>query len=106
MVILECPGESDEQRVAVAGGDALLYINSDLDPNTLYRLDPVTGAVLSVETTDGLVYDGLGFESASSAPTNIYEASMDSDPGWTLEGNWQYGAPTGGGSGSPPEPLR
>jgi M6 family metalloprotease-like protein len=27
----------------------------------------------------------------------IYAANMDTDPGWTLEGQWQWGTPAGGG---------
>ena len=41
------------------GGTSLLYINSDIDPGKLYRLNPWTGAVLSTETTDGLGYGGF-----------------------------------------------
>ena len=41
-------------------GQALLYINSDVDATKLYRLDPVSGAVLSVETTAGFTVDGIG----------------------------------------------
>jgi len=43
-------------------GHSLLYVNSDVDPNVLYRLDPVSGAVLSTETTAGANYDGLGYD--------------------------------------------
>lgn len=42
-----------------------------------------------------------------SIPATIYSATMDSDPGWTLEPDWQYGVPaygsggpTGGATGS------
>jgi len=79
-------------------GQSLLYVNSDVDPSKLYRLNPVTGAVLSTETTDGLSYDGLGIRSYPLVPTPIYSADMDTNPGWTLEGDWQWGVPTGGGS--------
>ena len=30
-------------------------------------------------------------------PSKRYEWTLDSDPGWTCEGLWQYGVPTGGG---------
>jgi hypothetical protein len=30
-------------------------------------------------------------------PETIYEANMDSNPGWTLQGDWAYGQPSGGG---------
>lgn len=29
--------------------------------------------------------------------TTIYSANMNSNPGWTLQGQWAYGTPTGGG---------
>ena len=36
----------------------------------------------------------------------IYSANMDTDPGWTLQGDWAYGTPTGGGgSTGQPDPL-
>ena len=80
------------------GGDSLLYVNSDESPGMLYRLNPFTGAVLSIETTAVNANDGLGFETLAQADVTIYEANMDTDPGWTLEGQWAYGVPTGGGS--------
>ncbi len=82
------------------GGASLLYLNADVDPNRLYRLDPITGAVQSVESTAGFSASGLGFSSTPPTATTIYAANMDSDPGWTLEGDWQYGTPLGGGSGA------
>lgn len=33
-------------------------------------------------------------------PTVIYDFPLDSDPGWTTEGQWAFGVPTGAGSGS------
>ena len=41
--------------------NSLLYVNSDLDPTIVYRLDPSTGSVLSTESASGNVVDGLGF---------------------------------------------
>ena len=31
-------------------------------------------------------------------PDVLYEVTLDSDPGWTTEGQWAYGQPTGGGT--------
>ena len=36
----------------------------------------------------------------SAGPQVLVEWNMDVDPGWTLEGGWEYGTPTGG-SGDP-----
>ena len=39
----------------------------------------------------------------SAAPQAIYSFPLDTDPGWTTEGQWAFGVPTGGGSnGSDP----
>ncbi len=38
--------------------------------------------------------------SAEGPEDVITSWNMDSDPGWTLEGQWQYGKPTGGGTHS------
>ncbi len=35
---------------------------------------------------------------ACSAPQLIYNFPLDVDPGWTTEGQWAFGQPTGGGS--------
>ncbi|MCH8046641.1 MAG: tandem-95 repeat protein [Planctomycetes bacterium] len=32
----------------------------------------------------------------ASAVSTLYEANMDVDPGWVMQGEWQYGQPTGG----------
>ena len=32
-------------------------------------------------------------------PTAVYAASLDTDPGWSLEGRWEYGVPAYPGSG-------
>ena len=34
----------------------------------------------------------------SPAPMLVYEYNLDSDPGWTVEGQWAFGAPLGYGS--------
>jgi len=44
-------------------GNTLLYVNSDADPTTVWRLDPVTGAVRSRETRSADPIDGLAFAS-------------------------------------------
>jgi subtilisin family serine protease len=95
------PGQSRIGLSMAEGGQTLLYVNSDVDPTQLYRLDPLTGATLSVESIDsasGIAYDGLDFASPRVGVTTIYSANMDVDPGWTLEGGWSYGRPAGGGS--------
>ncbi|MHC4260006.1 MAG: hypothetical protein ACYSTF_06315 [Planctomycetota bacterium] len=35
----------------------------------------------------------------------IYYFPLDTDPGWTTEGQWQFGLPTGGGGPQSYDPL-
>lgn len=66
-------------------GSSLLYVNSDVDPTTLYRLDPDTGAVLSTESLSGVVIDGLGFESLGGTATVVNGSFETGDfTGWTV----------------------
>ncbi len=46
-------------------GQTLLYINADDDPTRLYRLRPLTGEVLSTQTTPAGTYDGLAYDSGA-----------------------------------------
>lgn len=41
------------------------------------------------------------------APRIIYETTLDSDPGWVAEGQWQFGVPGGGGGATHghPDPV-
>ena len=42
----------------------------------------------------------------TAAAQFIYSSAMDTNPGWTLEGNWAWGTPTGnGGSKGNPDPT-
>ena len=52
--------------------------------------------------TDGVVQPrGV---SVSVEPHTVYSFPMDEDPGWTAEGQWAFGPPTGNGSRNP-DPL-
>ncbi|MBN2474704.1 MAG: hypothetical protein JXB62_08850, partial [Pirellulales bacterium] len=96
------PGHTRIGLCVAEDAQALLYVNSDVDPNVLYRLDPATGAVLSTETIAGGPVSGLGYDNCNLEEI-LYAATMDQDPGWTLEGDWQFGVPTGDG-GTYPDP--
>lgn len=53
-----------------------------------------------VNTTDG---DGGASRNVSlqvGVPEVVYAYPLDSDPGWSVEGEWAFGAPAGGGGGS------
>lgn len=87
----------DHTRIGLAlaeDGNALLYVNADVDAARLYRLSPLTGAVLSTVTQPSGSYDGLGWFKPDSRVI-AYQADMSSDPGWTYQGFWAYGQTNG-----------
>ncbi len=75
-------------------------------PNGIAWL-PADNGTYGIRLEAGQVSDTLGtFAAAGSlgtfrvaVPTAIFAASMDSNPGWTLEGDWAWGAPSYGASG-------
>ncbi len=77
-------------------GSTLLYLNADVDPTRMYRLDPNTGAVLGEETVASGDYDGLGFVDG-----NIFLSNRNVDvrrqPGFSapVTDAWATGAPIG-----------
>ena len=75
-------------------GKSLLYVNSDVDPTRLYRLDPTNGRILSVESVESHDYAGLGSETPQ---ITFYSNTFDSDPQWSTSGRWAFGTPTGNG---------
>lgn len=74
------PGHSRIGLTIGEGGDTLLYVNSDLDPDALYRLDPASGAVLSIESLDGLTIDGLGYDERDQSVT-VFSQDFESGLG-------------------------
>ncbi|MCA9241590.1 MAG: hypothetical protein KDA37_15375, partial [Planctomycetales bacterium] len=52
-------------------GHALLYLNADDDPTSIYRLNPSTGAVLSVESVHSVAADGLAYNSHRAPFTEL-----------------------------------
>jgi hypothetical protein len=63
---------------------------------------PAADQVFGTYTLSFLVTDGIRQHSRSLAvavvPDALYAASMDADPGWTLDPGWAWGTPTGQGS--------
>ena len=60
--------------------------------------DQVFGTyTFSFLVTDGIRQNSRGV-SVTVVPNAIYAASMDTDPNWTLDPGWAWGAPTGKGS--------
>lgn len=75
--------------VAPTANDGLYEwtLPSDLEAGSDYRI--------RVTTTDDAYTDDSNADFTIVSP--IYSADMTNDPGWTLEGQWAYGSPTGGG---------
>ncbi len=76
---------------------------------TLYDLKPATRYEANIS-----MIDAAGNFGAYTGPHNyiswttdsreeVFSANMDEDPGWTLEGDWQWGIPKGMGTPSDPE---
>ncbi|MCA9262595.1 MAG: lamin tail domain-containing protein [Planctomycetales bacterium] len=81
-------------------GDVLLYVNSDVDPTILYRLNPNTGAVLSTETIPDGIHDGLGYQRGGIflGRDGIDLRRQSGYSGPATDG-WGTGSPTGGVGG-------
>lgn len=65
----------------------LLYVNSDVDPTAIYRLNPRTGEVVSIESATAPVVDGLG---STSEPIQTVVFSTDFEGGlggFTIDNN-------------------
>ncbi len=93
-----------------------LDATSDGTPRTAtYAADPPSGSVWSAthngtytlwmqteqvgDTGGAWVAAGQLGQFKVAVPVAIYSANMDTDPGWTLEPQWQYGTPSYGSSG-------
>jgi hypothetical protein len=50
-----------------------------------------------INLTDGVGNRTRGVTLYVGVPMLVYEWTMDTDPGWTVEGQWAWGQPTGGG---------
>lgn len=84
-----------------------LYANSTLIVQTNSAAFTYTWMNLQDGSTSltAVAYDSGGASSTSAAVTvrtrsTVYLADMNSNPGWTLEGSWGYGKPTGNGPSS------
>ncbi|MFH1749266.1 MAG: agmatine deiminase family protein, partial [Planctomycetota bacterium] len=49
------------------------------------------------DSNTGTDFSEADFTITVNGPRVIYEFNMDTNPGWTTEGLWAYGVPTGGG---------
>ena len=90
---------SDVGKVADLNGDRKI----NLGDFTLFAASWRFAQPLMAEDFDrsGLVdYTDIGILAAqwlTFEPVKFYDYSLDSSPGWTVTGQWQFGQPTGGG---------
>ena len=108
-------------------GDPLSYVIESL-PSSGYLADPAAGAIDSVpyeligsgnevmyQPECGLVLDDsftysthdatagsniatIGVSATAADPRVVFDFPMNTDPGWSTEGEWAFGQPTGGGT--------
>jgi len=66
-----------------------------------YKIVAIDSSTARLQTTSPA--NGWHMFNIIPGPSRIYSFPLDSDPGWTCEGSWAFGRPTGGGSnGSDP----
>jgi len=56
-----------------------------------------TGSMTIVNLTDGQGNTTLPIQLTVGLPTKVYSFYLDTDPGWTMEDEWAFGQPQGGG---------
>jgi uncharacterized repeat protein (TIGR01451 family) len=98
--------EASDTLVGLSGaeqGSMLIYRNDpDSDVNTLFRINPATGAALSIESADENPTDGLSFQTAPDLTRLIFSIHSGVDihrqTGFSGfdGGNWANGDPVGG----------
>ena len=98
--------EAGDTLVGLSGaekGSMLIYRNDpNSDVNTLFRINPATGAALSIESADENPTDGLSFQTGPDLTRFIFSSHSGSDihrqTGFSGfdSGNWAGGDPVGG----------
>ncbi len=101
-------------------GSGLLHYRLDYGIFETFLLTHDTGNLYEATLPPGGVYEAIEFyvsaegdggttvSSPSNAPSSVYAAmvgtfvkvvdeNLDADPGWTTQGQWAFGQPTGGG---------
>lgn len=70
------------------------------------RTGHYTIQITSLEASGDSDRSNHTFKIDNTVNSNIYVADMDTDPGWTLQGDWAYGKPSGdGGEQGYPDPT-
>ena len=67
-------------------------------PDTPAMLCRVKIIARDADANSGEDVSDADFVITSEGPARVYDFPLDSDPGWTGEGQWEFGQPTGDGS--------
>ena len=92
---------SSDSDLSISSGSTLVFTTGNWDA---YQTVEIVAAQ-DVDDTNGTGILQLSASGLRGVPIHvteeddepIYQATMDSDPGWTYEGEWEWGAPQGGG---------
>ena len=87
---------TDGSGTIAIGGTAMVTvsINSNADA---FGNGGYTGRISFLNLTDGEGDTSRNVSLQVGVPEMVYSYNMDSDPEWTMDGEWAYGVPTGGG---------
>lgn len=78
------------------GGEVIVTASLNGGANSLPNgLHEITLDFTNLDTHDGDASKGVSINVGTPAP--VLEWNLDSDPGWTMEGEWAFGQPTGQG---------
>ena len=83
-------GSLPVQKASVSTNNGTLKGSSVAQTITVTYSDVDTGGGLPADVTDTATF--------KACPDVLISITLDTDPGWTTEGQWAFGAPTGGGT--------
>ena len=92
---------SSDSDLSISSGSTLVFTTGNWDTYQTVEIaaaqdvDDTNGTGILQLSASGL--RGVPIHVAEEDDEPIYQAIMDSDPGWTYEGEWEWGAPQGGG---------
>ncbi|MBD3348637.1 MAG: T9SS type A sorting domain-containing protein [Candidatus Eisenbacteria bacterium] len=100
---LTLSGDTGGTLAAGDTGDVYVTVNGNAD---LLQEGVHTGTVYFTDLSNHLGDTTRDFKLFVGDPTLRYAWTLDTDPGWTTEGDWEYGQPTGdGGEYGGPDPT-
>lgn len=91
---------SPSSGVLPAGQSTPVTVSIDPSANTL-PADVYAASMFFSNQLSGAVQFRASSLTVTSLPLDrVYFYDLEEDPGWTVEGDWAYGRPTGGGTGN------